>query len=129
MNDTQRARMEETIHQMVAELLVKKIKDPRVSNVSITRVEISKDYSLAKISYNIIGSKDDLDKVAEGLKSCSGFIRRNIKKHVRLRVIPELIFIYDSSLDRAMKLEELIDQIHRENQKGSINHNGGIDGD
>ncbi len=114
MEGKYKARIEETIHQLVAELLMRRVKDPRVADVSVLRVEASGDYSVAKIYYNIIGGSDALEDVKTGLQSCKGFIRGNLKKHLRLRVIPELIFIYDSSLDRAMALEEIIDKIHDE---------------
>ncbi len=114
MSDKARARIEETIHQLVAELLVRRVKDPRVANVSITLVKTSKDYTLAKILYNVIGDSDDLADVAAGLRSCSGFIRSQIRSHLRMRVIPELTFIYDASLDKAMAIEEIIQNIHDE---------------
>ncbi len=114
MDNRHKGRIEETIRQLVAELLVRRVKDPRVSNVSITRIELSRDYSLAKLYYNIIGGSDDLEDVDKGLKSARGFIRGKIKKHLSLRVIPQLLFIYDSSLDKAMALEVIIDRIHKE---------------
>ncbi|MBN2184332.1 MAG: 30S ribosome-binding factor RbfA [Candidatus Krumholzibacteriota bacterium] len=114
MNNKYKGRVEETIHQLVAELIVRRVKDPRVENVSIIRVSVSGDYSVAKLYYNIIGGSDDLEDVESGLKSARGYIRNKIKKHLRLRVIPELVFIYDSSLDKAMALEEIIEGIHEE---------------
>jgi len=114
MNNKYKGRVEETIHQLVAELIVRRVKDPRVENVSIIRVSVTRDYSIAKLYYNIIGGSDDLQDVESGLKSARGYIRNKIKKHLRLRVIPELVFIYDSSLDNAMALEEIIDGIHEE---------------
>ncbi len=116
MSERNKGRIEETIRQMVAALLMRKVKDPRVANVSILRVEVSRDYSIAKIYFNLIGGSEP-EKVAEaekGLASSRGYMRMHIKKQIRLRVIPELIFIFDSSLDRAMHLEEIIDGLHRE---------------
>ncbi len=114
MKNKYKGRVEETIHQLVAALIVRRVKDPRVENVSIIRVSVSGDYSVAKLYYNIIGGSDDLQDVESGLKSAKVYIRNKIKKHLRLRVIPELIFIYDSSLDKAMALEKIIDGIHEE---------------
>lgn len=114
MVDRQKARTEEAIRQMIAELIVRRVKDPRVSAVSIIDVRLSKDHSLAKILYNIVGGSDRLDSVQEGLESCKNFIRGQLKRHLRLRVIPELVFKYDVSLDRAMAIEELIQKVHDE---------------
>ena len=56
MDDKHKGRVEESIHQMIAELLIRRVKDPRVKFVSITGVKVSKDYSVAKILYNVVGA-------------------------------------------------------------------------
>ncbi len=116
MSEKHKARLEETIRQMVAELLTRRVKDPRVHGVSITRVELSRDLSVAKIMYTIVGGSNDLANIHRGIESCKGFIRGNVTKHLRLRVIPEFVFVYDSSLDRAMEIEKLLHQIKEEQQ-------------
>ena len=116
MSERNKGRIEQTIRQTVASLLMLKVKDPRVRDVSILRVDVSRDYSVAKIYFNLIGGSEP-ERVAEaekGLISSRGFMRMHVKKKLRLRVIPELIFIFDSSLDRAMHLEEIIERIHAE---------------
>ncbi len=115
MSEKHKARIEDEIMALVAELILRRVKDPRVANVSITRVEAAKDYSTAKIFYNVIGGAGDPAAVQQGLVSCSRFLRGQIGRRLRLRVVPELIFRYDVSLDRAMKIDELIEKIHREN--------------
>jgi ribosome-binding factor A len=126
MAERQKARAEEAIRQIVAELLLRRVKDPRVSGVSIIDVKLSKDYSVAKILYNIVGGGGDSEEVRKGLESCRHFIRGQLRNSLRLRVIPELVFIYDVSLDRAMAIEELLQQIHDE--EPSSNGEGGDDG-
>jgi ribosome-binding factor A len=120
MSERIKGRIEQTIRQTVAALLMRKVKDPRVSDVSIVRVEVSRDYSVAKIYFNLIGGSEP-ERIAEaekGLASSRGFMRMHVKKHLRLRVIPELVFRYDASLDRAMHLEEVIERIHEEDDSG-----------
>jgi len=122
MSERTKGRIEQTIRQTVAALLMRKVKDPRVTDVSILRVDVSRDYSVAKIYFNLIGGSEP-ERVAEaekGLLSSRGYMRMHVKKHLRLRVIPELIFIFDSSLDRAMHLEEIIENIHAEDEDGEI---------
>jgi ribosome-binding factor A len=113
MAEKHKARAEEAIRQMIAELLLRRVKDPRVTGVSIIEVKLSKDHSVAKILYNIVGG-GDLEEVKKGLESCKHYIRGQLKNNLRLRVIPELVFIYDVSLDRAMAIEELLQKIHDE---------------
>jgi ribosome-binding factor A len=117
MNEKHKLRIEEEIQVLVAELLIRRVKDPRVTHVSITRVEAAKDYSTAKILYNVVGGISDASDVQKGLASCASYLRRQIAKRLHLHVIPELIFVYDTSLDRAMKIEELIQRIHREEEE------------
>lgn len=117
MNERQRGRIEDEILVLLSELLLRRVKDPRVKNVSLTKVEASKDYSVARIFYNVLGGAADLGDVQRGLESSKKFMRSQIARRLRLRVIPELVFRYDSSLDRAMRIEELIEEIHREEEK------------
>mgnify|MGYP006278627883 CR=1 FL=1 len=126
MTEKNKGRVEETIRQLVARLLMRKVKDPRVSDVSLTRVEVSRDYSVAKIYYNLIGGSppEKISEAENGLASSKGYIRSQIRSRLRLRVIPELIFIYDASLDRAMHIEELIGRIHEEKERAGEEGDG-----
>jgi ribosome-binding factor A len=116
MSDKQKARVKETIRQIIAELLMRRVKDPRVSDVSIIDVDLSEDYSVARIYYNIVGGSERLEEVQRGLESCKGFVRMQLKKGIRLRVVPDLVFQYDETLDRAMAIEELLDRIHEDDE-------------
>jgi len=114
MKDKYKARMEEQLARFIAELFLRKLKDPRVANVTVQKVKAADDFSTAKIYYNMIGEDNDIEDVRAGLESSRSFIWNEIKNHFRLRKIPELIFVYDVSLDRAMKIESIIDEIHKE---------------
>lgn len=114
MKDKYKARMEEQLARFIAELFLRKLKDPRVANVTVQKVKAADDFSTAKIYYNMIGEDNDIEDVRAGLESSKSFIWNEIKNHFRLRKIPELIFVYDVSLDRAMKIESIIDEIHKE---------------
>jgi ribosome-binding factor A len=117
MSEKSKGRIEEEIMELLAELILRRVKDPRIANVSITRVEAAKDYSSAKVLYNVVGGAPDPAAVQKGLVSASGYLRGQIAKRLRLRVVPELFFRYDTSLDRAMKIEELIERIHHEDEE------------
>ncbi|MFO7915589.1 MAG: 30S ribosome-binding factor RbfA [Candidatus Krumholzibacteriales bacterium] len=114
MKDKYKARMEEQLARFIAELFLRKLKDPRIANVTVQKVKAADDFSVAKVYYNMIGDDNELEEVKRGLDSCKSFIWNEVKNHFRLRKIPELIFVYDVSLDRAMKIENIIDEIHKE---------------
>lgn len=128
MNEKQKARIEDEIRTLVSELIIRRVKDPRVANVSVTRVEASRDYSMARIFYNVIGGAEDHAAVQQGLESSRRWMRGQIARRLRLRTVPELVFVYDVSLDRAMKIEELLDRIHRESEDRAAGEPG-EDGD
>ena len=131
MNERIKGRIEETIRQSLAELILRKVKDPRVADVSILRVNVSKDYSVAKVYFNLIGGSEPerISEAEKGLASSRGFMRMNIKKHLKLRVIPELVFMYDSSLDRAMHLEEIFEDIRVEDPEDGEGAGGAEEGE
>jgi len=85
VSEKSKGRVEETIRHLIAEALLRKVKDPRVTGVSITRVEVSSDYSFAKVMYNVVGGGDNVDDVQRGLDSCKGFIRRMLRGSLKTR--------------------------------------------
>lgn len=125
MNEKQKARIEDEIRLLVSELIIRRVKDPRVANVSVTRVEASRDYSMARIFYNVVGGAEDPAAVQRGLESSRRWMRSQIARRLRLRTVPELVFVYDVSLDRAMKIEELLERIHREDEDRTAGESGG----
>lgn len=110
-------RVSDLILREISTILFREVKDPRIGMVSITRVEVSDDLSLAKVYYSVIGSEKELSDTAKGLSNASHFIQRLLKKRLVLRHIPNLNFIIDHSLDYSFEIEELIKKIHEEEKK------------
>jgi ribosome-binding factor A len=101
-------RIEEQIQRLLAELLRREVKDPRVGSVTITAVEVSRDLSHAKVHFLPFGARRPADEVGEALKSAAGFLRAHLRKHLKLRQVPELNFVLDETIDRAARLSSLI---------------------
>jgi ribosome-binding factor A len=101
-------RVAEQIQRELAELLRLEVKDPRVRMVTLTGVEVARDYSHAKVYYTTLegASKD----VQRGLERASGFLRSQLAHAMKLRVIPQLHFLYDASVERGARLSQLIDE-------------------
>jgi len=112
-------KVNDRLTQEMADIL-REIKDPRISEVfiSVTRVECTADFKFAKIFYSVLGEHDQKE-VAAGLKSATGFIRRELAQRVNLRVTPELRFIYDESLKHGDEINRLIKAIEEKEQKES----------
>jgi ribosome-binding factor A len=99
--------------ETVADILLREVKDPRVSGVILTTASISPDLGEARIFFRTLGSPPhhpDRTEVEAGLKSASAYIRRQIAGRLQLRRIPQLRFLYDTSIDQANHMESLFQQ-------------------
>ena len=97
----------------VADILMRKIKDPRVRTVTVTDVEVTKDLRIARVYVTTMESNDGERHVFEGLAKASGFVRAELGRRLALRYLPELTFVKDVSGPRADRVLELLDGLHR----------------
>ena len=104
-------RVGDLILEVIAELLRKDIRDPRVQTVTLTGVKVSKDLRNARVYFNIRGGQDSRINAAAGLKSASGFLRLKVGKQLNLRFVPAIEFTYDDSEDEAQRIDELLKQV------------------
>ncbi len=104
-------RVGEQIQRELAQLIQMEVKDPRVKWVTVSAVKVSKDFSHALIYFTVLGDYNEtVDKnVLAGLEKASGFLRRELGRRIKLRIIPELHFKYDDSTVRGTHLSSLID--------------------
>jgi len=92
----------------LALILQREVKDPRLGMVTVSGVEVSRDLAYAKVFVTFLD--DDPDKVTQGLKvlrDATGYVRMLLGKAIRMRVVPELKFEYDSSLVEGIRLSNL----------------------
>ena len=101
-------RVGEQILKEIAILLIENVKDPRVREVTMTGIKLSKDLKYAKVYYSVLGGPREVDKAQAGLDSAKGYIKRMIGRRLELRYIPELLFIHDDSLETGMNIEKLL---------------------
>jgi ribosome-binding factor A len=102
-------RIGEQIKRELADLLKLEVRDPRVGFVTLTGVEVSADLEHAKVFFSLIGSEDH-NTTGQALNHAAGFLRTQLGKRMRLRSVPALRFVHDSSIDRGMRLDQLISQ-------------------
>jgi ribosome-binding factor A len=101
-------RVAEQIQRELAELIRLEVKDPRVRMVTLTAVEVTADYSHAKVYYTAL--QGESKQLQQGLERASGFLRSQLAHAMKLRVIPQLHFAYDTSVERGARLSQLIDE-------------------
>ncbi len=106
-------RVAEEIHKVLSERLIRGLRDPVPGFVTIARVEVTADFSHAKVWVSVIGSDADKSGALEVLQRERGALRREVGKKVRLRQTPELSFVLDESGERAARVWALLDDQKR----------------
>lgn len=102
------------IQRELSEIIHRVVKDPRIAFCTITHVDVSSDLKYVDVNVSVIGDIEDKEDTLVGLKSASGFIRREISRRLALRYSPELRFSLDDSVDHLMKIDGLLKQIEDE---------------
>lgn len=88
------------------------LKNPNVGMVSVTKVTVSSDLNFSKIYVSIIDQKTK-NTTIEALNKSKGFIKTELSKRLTIRKIPDLMFLYDDTLDRAQRIENIINRINK----------------
>lgn len=101
-------RVAQQIQRELAELVRLGVSDPRVRLVTITGVEVANDYSHARIFFTRLDGRHE--EAQQGLERAAGFLRSRLAHSLKLRVMPQLHFVYDASVERGNHLSQLIDQ-------------------
>ncbi len=110
-------RVGELIQRVLAELLTKSIKDPRLKMATITDVKMSKDLKNARIYFAVSGGPKRVDNALLGFKSAMGFIKRVLASELELRYMPELKFFYDESFDYGARIDSLLKSLNADDGK------------
>ena len=103
-------RVDEAIKAVVSET-IPTLKDPRIGFVTVTRVALTEDLRLARISVGVLGDQGQRNKTMAGLRQASGYLRRELGKRLRVRHTPELAFEYDEGLDATDRVARLLEEI------------------
>lgn len=115
----QSARIERISDLMIAEIsqiLFRKVKDPRVKNVTVADVKVSKDLKSATVFFSVLLDDVDKEEVLDGLNHASGFIRSELFHRLRIKSIPKLIFKIDPTIEYGAHIQKLLHSIDKENE-------------
>ena len=103
-------RLESELQRVLAELITREVKDPRVGNVTVTSVALSKDMGVAKVFFTPFVSQHPPEEVHDGLTRAAGFLRGEVGRRLGLRHAPRLEFVFDDTAEKAARLTGLIDR-------------------
>lgn len=118
MADEQRQRkVADRIQQTVAQLLERRIKDPRLGFVTITDVRVTGDLQHATIFYTVYGSEDEAAGTAKALRSARGLIRSEVGKALGIRLTPTLEFQLDSLPQSAARIDDALARAREEDER------------
>ena len=106
-------RMADQIHKDIMNILRNKVKDPRINWVTVNEVDVTNDYSVAKIYYSVLDNSN-LPDVQKALASAKGFIRSELSKGLTTYTVPDLRFMFDTSLERGSHILSLISKVSDE---------------
>jgi len=104
-------RLEEMIRRIVSDIIFKEVKDPRIGFVTVTDVELTKDFSEARIGVSILGSSVEVRKSMEGIRSSSGYIQKLLGKELKIRTVPRVYFYLDKSIEQGVLMVDKIEKL------------------
>ena len=112
-------RVSDLIHEVIGEMLLKELNDPRLESVTITAVEMTDDLKLATVFFSAMGIPLREEEALRGLQSATGYIKKKFGRELRLRHIPDLLFKVDHSFDYGSKIDRLLRTINEEKDSDS----------
>jgi len=104
-------RVGQQIQKEIAVILMREIKDPRLSMTTVSAVEVTRDLAYAKVFVTFFNDNaDEIKASLEVLAEAEGYIRSLLGKRLRARIMPHLRFVYDSSMSEGVRMSSLVDQ-------------------
>lgn len=98
--------------------IIRELKDPRIGIMTtVTGVQVTPDLKYCKVYISVLGDEQAKEDTMAGLKSATGFIRRELARTVNLRNTPEIKFVMDESIEYGMKMSKLIDEVNKDSSK------------
>lgn len=110
-------KIADRIQVIVAEMLERRIKDPRLGFVTVTDVRVTGDSQQASIFYTVLGTEDELASTAAALESAKGVIRSEVAKQLGMRIVPSLTFIPDALPESARALDEVLERARQQDEE------------
>jgi len=108
------SRLGDQIQRDLSDLIRLELKDPRVRMVTITAVEVMRDLSHARVFVTSLAGEAATQESIRALRHAAGFLRSRLAQTLTSRVVPELDFVYDESIERGARLSRLIDEAVRQ---------------
>ncbi len=122
VSQTRAGRIAKQIQEVLSEILLFEVIDPRLQGVYLTDAEVDRELSSATIYVSALEGAARQTEILAGFKHAAGFLRSSLAQRIELRTFPKLRFVWDETPERAERIEQLIAALHSEEkpkQKGS----------
>ena len=103
-------RVNEAVREVVSARLAEGLRDPRIGFVTVTSVDTSPDLRQARVYVSVLGDDEQRAETMAGLESAHGVLQQSVAQELRLKHTPTLQFVFDESIDRGMRISELLDE-------------------
>ncbi|MGE5371310.1 MAG: 30S ribosome-binding factor RbfA [Solirubrobacterales bacterium] len=110
-------RLAEEIRREISGILTESIKDPRLSLVSVSRVDVTNDLGHARVYISVLGDETKQKEAEESLNKAKGFIRSEVSNRIRLRHAPEISFRIDHSIEHGIRISNMLDEMATQEHK------------
>ena len=109
-------RVQEALRQEISKVALEEIKDPRVGFLTITKVELTKDLRFAKVYFSDLGGQKEKALALKGLNSAKGYIKGVVADRIKLRLVPDLSFRIDESIEHTKEIYDLFEKIKKKDK-------------
>ena len=120
-------RIAEQLREEVSQILATEVSDPGVGLVTVSRVQVTPDLSLARVYWTILGDAAERKKTAKALERVAGYVRHLLSERLTLRRSPEVKFIFDESVAAQDRIEQIIQEIHAEEAARTVENPAVVD--
>ncbi|MGD2067206.1 MAG: 30S ribosome-binding factor RbfA [Gemmatimonadota bacterium] len=107
-------RLNEQLKREISQVIRREVRDPRVGIVTVTDVDVTSDLTMARVYVRPMGDGPDRSEALEGLRAAAPHIRHQLGRTLRIRRVPELHFEHDETLERAMRIESILEEVRPE---------------
>lgn len=109
------AGIEKEMARVISKVLMEEVKNPKVKGlVSVTNINVTEDLKFADVYFSIMGQENtNTDEVIEGLNQIKGFLRKRVAEEIEIRYIPEIRVKLDTSIEHAIKISKLLNDLKR----------------
>jgi len=104
-------RLDELLRQEIARLIAEEVRDPRVGFTTVMQARVSPDLRHARVYVSVLGDDEEKEAAVDALQRASGFLRGRLGAIVEMKYLPELEFELDRSLERAARIEEILERV------------------